>query len=213
MHTYIKVAVIGGTGRAGSALVNRLLYKGYGVRLLLRRPEAYTPKHPLLETVKGDATDARAIHTLLAGCTAVMGTLGQRKGEAPPFSQTTANVLQAMGALGITRYIAVTGLSIHVPTDRKGLRTRLLSWVMRRSFPATIADKQQEYEMLAGSGVNWTLLRLPRIRVTDIQKPMRANIYDCPGKEIGTADLAHFLVDELENGRYLKLAPFVANEP
>lgn len=212
MKTFQKVAIIGGTGRAGAALVNELLDRGYALRLLLRHPEKYTKVHPMLELVKGDATDSLAIQALLGGCSAVMSTLGQRPGERPPFSQTTSLVLQAMPATGISRYVLVTGLSIEVPNDRKGFRTRLLSWVMRKWFPGTIADKQKEYEALAVHSAEWTLLRLPRIRVTDTQNTIRVNLHDCPGKEIGTADLARFLVDELENKRYVRLAPFVAGK-
>lgn len=212
MNTFIKVAVIGGTGRAGGHLVNELLNKGYAVRLLLRHPESYSFSHPLLETVKGSATSATDIRGLLQGCTAVMSTLGQRKGEQPPFSEATRHVLEAMSTQGISRYVLVTGLSIAVATDRKGFRTRMLSWLMRKSFPATIADKQAEFELLANSSADWTLLRLPRIRVTDVCAGVRVSLYDCPGKAIGTADLAHFLVDELEQKRYVGLAPFVANK-
>ena len=57
MEQNIKVAVLGGGGRTGEYLVNQLVDKGYKVQLLLRNPENFQIKNPLIEIIRGDALD------------------------------------------------------------------------------------------------------------------------------------------------------------
>ncbi len=80
-----------------------------------------------IEIIKGDARDYTTILSVTENCTAVMSTLGQPKGEPPIFSTASANIIRAMIENQIKRYIVVTGLSIDVPLDRKGLKTALAS--------------------------------------------------------------------------------------
>lgn len=46
-------------------------------------------ENPLIELVKGDARDQKAIDLLVGGCNMVMSMLGQPKGEASIFSDAT----------------------------------------------------------------------------------------------------------------------------
>ena len=211
MYPYQKIAVIGGTGRAGTDVVECLLDKGFSVKVLLRRPEAYNLTHPHLEIVRGDVRDEAAVFRLLEGCDAVISTLGQRKGEPAPFGTAARNQQQAMRTHHIRRYVGVTGLSTDLPGDRKSPGTRLRSWLMKRLFAQTVADKAEELRSWQTSGLDWTMLRLPFIRVSKERHPVRADLYDCPGKQIGSADLAAFIVQELVERQYVQQAPFLSN--
>lgn len=124
MNTY-KAAVIGGTGKSGQYLVENLLKKGYSIKLLLRHPENFTIRSPLIEVVKGDARDKNAIHSLIRGCDVVMSTLGQPKGEKSIFSDAARNIIRAMDHFKIKRYIVTTGLSVNTSSDRKNGRIKM----------------------------------------------------------------------------------------
>ncbi len=50
-----KIAVIGGTGKAGKYLVGNLISRQYPVKMLTRNPEIITQKSPLIEVVQGNA--------------------------------------------------------------------------------------------------------------------------------------------------------------
>ncbi len=82
---------------------------------------------------------------------------------------------------------------------------------LRQYFPAIIADKQMEYEVLLASPVDWTLIRVPLVEQTDQKGNPIVNLEDCPGERISAADLGKFLIDQLSDRRYLQMAPFVAN--
>ena len=81
MKSFQKIAILGGTGKSGKYLVERLLDYGFQLKLLLRNPENFTIKNPLIELVSGDARDYESVKLLLKDCQAVISTLGQPKGE------------------------------------------------------------------------------------------------------------------------------------
>lgn len=83
---------------------------------------------------------------------------------------------------------------------------------MREHYPETTADKQREYELLAVSDVNWTLVRLPLIGLTADTESTIASLEDCPGTGIHGTDLARFLIRQLTDREYVRHAPFPANK-
>lgn len=96
MNRKPKIAVIGGTGKAGQYLVRELLRQDFPLKLLLRNPENFQVENPLIEVVPGDARDYEAVRTLTESCEAVISAVGFRAGEEPIFSLATENVLRAM---------------------------------------------------------------------------------------------------------------------
>ncbi|MDR0232730.1 MAG: SDR family oxidoreductase [Dysgonamonadaceae bacterium] len=206
-----KIAVIGGTGKAGCPLVKQILKRGYSIRMLVRNPEKVTVKDENVEIIKGDARNLESIQALLEGCDAVLSTLGQPKGESPIFSTATSHVLNTMKEKEIKRYILVTGMGINVPGDKKGFKDKLMSKIMKMMFPAIILDKQKEYEILSKSNLDWTLVRLPLI----VEEPSTGNIKihneHVPGKKISSEDLADFLTNQITATGNIRKTPFIAN--
>jgi hypothetical protein len=93
-----------------------------------------------------------------------------------------------MNECGIKRYILITGLNVDTTTD-----------------------KQRELELLMESAIDWTLVRLPLIELTDKKSAWEASLEDCPGEKISARDLADFLIAQLSEEAYIKKAPFIAN--
>lgn len=206
------IAVIGGTGKAGRYLVKQLLARGFSFKLLLRHPEEFTLQSPFMEVIKGDVREVDAVRVLVKGCHAVISTLGQTKGETTPiYTQATTNVLKAMQEYGVRRYILVTGLSLDTPEDRKSESTQQKTDWMKANFPTFIANRQQEYEMLTESDVDWTFVRLPFIEQTDERHTVKVDLYDCPGDKISATDIADFLIRQISDTAFWKKAPFIAN--
>jgi len=211
MKQKIKVAVIGGTGKSGKYLVNQLLSQGFNFKILLRNPEKFQIESHSIDLIKGDARDIKSIRLLVEGCDAVISTLGQPKGESPIFSQATTNVISAMHEYRIKRYVLVTGLIIDLPFDKKSADTKMKSEMMKTYFPQIIADKQIEYNILAQSNIDWTLVRLPFIEQTDTKNEIKVSLEDCPGEKISATDLAIFLIKQLSDKSYIRKSPFIAN--
>ena len=211
MKPPITIAVIGGTGKAGRYLVEELLNQGYSLKLLLRDPQKYPNPSPSVELVAGDVREYKALQTLMEGCQAVISTLGQPAGEPSVFSQATQNVLRAMEAQQIQRYILITGLTVDTPADHKNPKTQAATDWMKAHYPETTSDKQVEYQILTKSALDWTLVRLPWIQLTDEPAETRVSLEDCAGEQISTASLARFLIAQLSDLTYVRQAPFIAN--
>jgi putative NADH-flavin reductase len=211
MQNNQPIAVIGGTGKSGKYLVSQLLSRGQAFKLLVRDAKKFTMHHPLIELVEGDARQYAAVHSLIQGCGAVISTLGQSKGESPIFSAATANVLRAMDENGVKRYVLTTGLNVDTPWDKKGARTSAATEWMRVNYAATTTDKQLEYSLLAESDVEWTLVRLPLIELTEKTGDVAVSLEDCPGEKIRSTDLANFLIAQLVEMAYWRKSPFIAN--
>lgn len=206
-----KLAVIGGTGKSGKYLVSQLLTHGFYLKLLLRNPETFQVRSPFIEVVKGDARNYESIHSLVDGCQSVISTLGQPQGETSIFSQATSNVIRAMTQFNINRYILTTGLSVDTPIDKKGQMAKMATDWMKSNYSETTLDKQVEFDILSKSNVNWTLVRLPLIELTEERRKVIVSLEDCPGNKISSTDLADFLIEQLSEEYYFKKAPFVAN--
>jgi putative NADH-flavin reductase len=211
MQNNIKIAVIGGTGKSGKYLVQRLLVQAFPIKMLVRNPDTCQIRSPLLEIVQGDARNAEAIRSVIEGCQAVISTLGQPKGEDPIFSQATTNVIRSMKEFGIKRYILITGLNVDTASDKKSPKTASATEWMKNNYPQTTADKQKELELLLKSDIDWTLVRLPLIELTDKKRGWKASLEDCPGEKISATDLADFLIGQLFEEAFIKKAPFIAN--
>ena len=207
----IKLAILGGTGKSGKYLVNELLGKGFHFKLLLRSPESFQLKSSFIEIVKGDARDYESVLSLVNGCDAVISTLGQPRGETSIFSQATRNVIRAMSQYKINRYVVITGLNVNTPSDKKGPKTKMATEWMKSNYPKTTLDKQVEFDILSKSDINWTLVRLPLIELTDEKRKVIISLEDCPGDKISATDLAYFLIDQLSSDTYIRKSPFIAN--
>jgi nucleoside-diphosphate-sugar epimerase len=205
------IAIMGGTGKSGRYLVEKLLREEYHIKILLRDPEKFLIKSPFITPVKGDARNYDDIYKLTIGCDAVLSTLGQPKGESPIFSDATTNVLRAMDTHGIKRYVVTTGVNVDTCFDKKGPEATFATAWMKTNYAATTGDKQKEYELLFSSNQYWTLVRLPFIELTDDVSDINVNLEDCPGPKISAASLANFLIEQLGNEAYCGKAPFIAN--
>jgi putative NADH-flavin reductase len=213
MEKLYTIAVIGGTGKAGQYLVKELIRQGYKIKMLLRNPEKFKTDTPGVEIIQGDVRNYESVYSLITGCNAVVSTLGQPKGkgESLVFSVAAQNITKAMNSLNVERYVVVTGLTLDTPHDKKSLGTKLQSKIMSICFPAIIADKQKEYEIISGSNLDWTLIRLPFIELTESTGEIKISLTDCPGKKISSTDLANFLIKQLTDEQFIGKALFITN--
>ena len=217
MNSSPIIAVIGGTGKSGAYLVQELLRQGFRLKLLIRdassRDLPLFYSHPAVKILDGNVRDYEVVRRLIQGCDAVISTLGLGIPNSEPtiFSQSTQNILSAMNECNIERYIVTTGLNVDTPFDKKSAKTQFSTEWMRTNFPLSTADKQREYEILSDSEVQWTLVRLPLIELTDSRKEVLISTEDMLGEKISTTDLACFLIAQLNDHTYWQKAPFIGS--
>ncbi len=209
----LKIALIGGTGKAGQYILQNLLTRQYPVRALVRNPEKITFKHTLLDIVPGKVEDYETVKTLLKDCQVVISALGMGTPASTTdiFTRSTSHILQAMAHHGLQRYIVITGLNVNTDKDEKGVNTQGATNWMHANYPLTTANKQTEYEMLQESPVQWTMVRLPLIEQTDVVGAIDTSLTDCRGSHIHASNLALFITEQLVDKRFIREAPFIWN--
>ncbi len=205
----MNVALIGATGRTGRLVLAELLRRGHTVTVLARDPAKLTDSDPGVRVVVGSSTDPQAIRDLLDGAGAVVSALGPTAKETDLHTRTARLLVTAMPTAGISRFIGISGAGIDVPGDRKGTKDRVISTMVRTIGGAVAKDKPAEYQVLADSDLDWTLVRPPRLLDTPPTGRIGHHPHTPGHWSIPRADLATFLIDTLDQHLYPRQAPFV----
>lgn len=214
MKKHTTIAVLGGTGKSGPYLVKELLARGYNVKLLIRNRDKTPPSNENLKYVYGDVTDPNSIPALLKDADAIISNLGTGipMSSKTIFGETTAQIIKALEGSNNFRYIMLTGLNVDTAADKKGEMTKAGTNFMYANFPISTQNRQDEYEMLRQSNLDWTLVRSSLIELTDESPDYATSTLDCGGQKISASSLAKFMVDQLESSEYIKKAPFIWNK-
>ena len=212
----ITIALIGATGMAGRDILQRALEQGYPVKVLARTPEKLASLDSRIEIVQGTARDPEAIARLVGGADVVITALGpgNSDGDAARMISTTAtdNVIHAMKTAGVSRYIIVSGAAVVVPGDQRNLTGWWMRQLVRLRLGDVLADKQAEYALVAGSDLDWTLVRCPLIDSEPYVNSPRASLLTPDSFHLRAGELADFIIREIETPTFLKRAPFLYSE-
>ncbi len=208
----LLIAILGGSGKSGRPLVEMTLAAGYRIRLLLRHPQKFDLLSDRLEIIQGDARDPAAIRKLLQGSDALLSTLGHTKGESIPMMSTaTKNYVAIMEELGISRCVVVTSL-FATGNEQLDLKTQEAADYMQQHYPLFMDDRRLEFKLLSESRLDWTYVRVPYIVQNSATGDVSINLNYLPGQQITANDLAHFLINQLNDRCYIRQAPFIASK-
>jgi len=207
-----RVLVVGATGGTGRQLVAQALERGYEVTALARNPSRLRVEHPRLTTVRGDVLDEAGVAAAISGHGAVLSALGHKRYFYPTRiqSQGTLNILSAMETHGVRRFVCATSLGLGESVGRLGLLYTF--FVTPAILPFYFWDKTRQERAIAASGVEWVIVRPGAL--THGEK--RGRVKHGPGigsllwtVRVSRADVASFMLDQLESNAYLRTAPGV----
>jgi putative NADH-flavin reductase len=207
-----RVLIVGATGETGRQLVAQALERGYAVTALARDPSRLRVSHPQLTVARGDVLDYGSVEAAMRGQEAVLSALGHRRYFSPTriLSQGTQHIIKAMEAHGVRRFVCETSLGIGDSAGRMGLYYTL--FVIPVVLPFYFWDKTRQERAIAGSSAEWVIVR-PGV-LTKGEKRGRCR----HGRRVGSflwtvriarADVAGFMLDQLESDTYLRCAPGV----
>ena len=139
------IAVTGGTGFVGGALIAQALATGHQVRALARRPQ---PDRPGVTWIGGDLSDPGS---LCVGADAVIHVAGivnakDRAGFAAGNIAGTEAVIAAVRAAGVERFVHVSSLAAREPALSD------YGW-----------SKAEAERVVADSGLGWSIVRPPAV--------------------------------------------------
>lgn len=201
----MKLAVFGGTGRTGIHVVRQALAAGHEVTALARTPEKMSIQDPKLTVIPGDVTDRSAVDKTVAGAEAVISALA-------PTVAGMRNIIDAMKAEGITRIVVTSGAGVYRDGDKPPLSSKLISFAIKTFSADAYNASVGVAEALDKSGLDWTLVRAPRL----VDEPARGDLYVGPlTGEMKTTltreDYGAFLLKQLDDARWIRKSPVISD--
>jgi putative NADH-flavin reductase len=214
----MRLVIIAATGRIGRHAVQQALAAGHDVTAVARNPTGL-PAGVQQVTADLSRADASSLEGALAGADAVLSGLGPRsRADAGIASRGTRVIGEAMRATGVRRLVAVSAAPIGtVPSLARprppkydpgdGFATRhLITPIVKAAFREHYADLAMMEDVLADSGLDWTVVRPPRL--TD--KPSSGTYRTAYGQNlprglfVSRGDVAHHMLWVLDRPETIK---------
>jgi putative NADH-flavin reductase len=171
----MKLTIFAATGGIGRQVLEQAVAAGHDVTAVVRYPQALSRK---VRTVTADlaAADPAALECAVTGRDAVLSGLGARsRADIGVAWRGTRAIVRAMEATGVRRIVVVSAAPIstvpspgrpnppkHDPGD--GFFMRYLgSPFAKTAFRKHYADLALMEDVLRDSGLDWTIVRPPRL--------------------------------------------------
>jgi uncharacterized protein YbjT (DUF2867 family) len=209
----VKITIIAATGGIGRQLLEQAVAAGHDVTAVVRNPQRLPPTSARVIVADLAAADPVALQSAVSGADAVLSGLGARsKADAGVAWKGTKVITEAMQSSGVRRIVVVSAAPIgtvptpssphppkHDPGDGFFMR-HLANPAVKSILREHYADLARMEEVLRDSGLDWTVLRPPRL--TD--KPVTGTYRTAYGQNIrrglfvSRADVAHYMLWALD---------------
>lgn len=208
----MKILVLGANGSVGRRLVAEGLVRGHRITAFVRNPSTIRQQSPNLSVAVGNVLDDASLARALEGQDAVAYTVGVRKpGTTTLFSDSTRKLLPLMESKQVKRLVCITGVGAG---ETKGHGGFFYDRFFYPLFTKNIyKDKERQEDIIRNSPLQWTIVRPAIFRespaksaflaVTDVDKIVL--------RRISRQEVANFVLDELETGRFIHQSPFIGH--
>lgn len=209
----MKLTILGATGRTGQELVEQALEAGHEVVAYVRNPAKLTQEHANLRAVTGDLEDEAALREALHGADAVLSGLGP-VGNKPDYvlGRGMPHVVAAMQAEGVSRIVLSTGAGVRMPGDTPGLFDRFMGFLLNTFAKHVLEDSRRMVTAVVESDLAWTIVRVPVLNDNPATGNVRVGMVgQGTGTKLSRADMAAFMLEQVESDKYLHQAPVISN--
>jgi len=206
----MKIALIGATGNVGSHVLKEALSRGHQVTAIARDAAKLSAGESNLSVNETDAYDTAALATALRGHDAIISAFNsgwQNPNLYADYKRGYASILDAAKRSGVKRVLVVGGASSLVLPDGRlvfdAYIPKEFAYAVRGAMEL-LEDIRQENEL------DWTFLS-PAIELRPGERTGKFRlgtdnpVMDAEGKSgITVADMAVAIVDEIENGQFIR---------
>lgn len=226
----MKLVVFAATGGIGRQILDQALAAGHETTAVVRNPARLAvdgrPPHTVrIVTADLAAADPAVLESAVDGADAVLSGLGARStAEAGVAQRGTRAVIRAMQATGVRRLVVVSAAPIGtVPTPARPAPPRhdpgdgfvmrhVLNPMIKKILRAHYADLALMEEAVLESGLDWTVVRPPKL--TDkpptgaYRTAVGRNVRG--GRSVPRADVAHHMLRVLDEPQTVRRIVSVA---
>lgn len=210
----MKIAIFGATGETGRQLVEQALAAGYQVVVYVRNPSKLNTKHENLTIVQGELADQAIIERTVSAADAVISVLGPRGGsKGKPITRGMQNIIEAMKKQGVRRLIISSTLSAKDPNDLPDFKAKALVNLVKLTMHAAYEEIVSVADTVRKSDLDWTIVRLTTLNNNPKSGKVRVGYLGKGevGLRISRADLAEFMLKQVQDTKYLRQAPVISN--
>jgi putative NADH-flavin reductase len=200
-----RICIFGASGATGLALTRLAMERNLDVVAFVRSQAAGDKLPPGLTVVTGNILDRTDVERAIHGVDVVICLIGPRPSASEAFcTDAMQNITEAMQAQGVRRLLCVTGAMVGDYPH--------LSWFMRsikksyrKQQPALAQDRADQEKCLETSGLDWTLVKPPRLTNAKGSGTIRSGEALKVGamSRISRADLARFLLEQVDSQLYV----------
>ena len=207
----MRVLVLGATGGAGRLIVGEAREKGHAVVALVRS-QANAVGLAGAELVEGDARDEGALTRAIAGCDAVISSLGTTISpfrEVTLLSTATRALVAVMARQNVRRLVCITGMGAG---DSRGHGGFFYDWLFQPLLLRKVyEDKDRQEDVIRASALDWIIVRPTLLNDEPARGGVRAltDLSGVHGGKIARADVADFVVQQLTADTWLRKAPLI----
>lgn len=209
----MKLTIFGATGRTGQHLLQQALEAGHEVTALVRSPAKLTIADDRLALVQGDISSASQVEEAIAGSEAVISVLGPTSNK-PEFtvSRGTEHIIAAMEKHGLRRLVVSAGAGVADAHDSPKLFDKVIGLMVRTFSGNVYADMVRTVSAVRNSNLDWTIVRVPMLSDGPPQGSIKvAYVGKGMGPRITRADMAAFMLRQLQDEAYVHQAPAISN--
>ncbi|GAA3581656.1 SDR family oxidoreductase [Kribbella ginsengisoli] len=203
-----KVTVFGAGGGTGRQIVEEARSAGHEVTAAVRDPAKVTLDG--VRVVAADIRDAASVQAAVAEQDAVVSAVGAPGRRALGlYSEGGRSLVAAMESAGVDRLIAITSAGVRHDDPSFPLWYRLAARTLMRE---QYGDMARLEEIVRASNLEWTLVRPTRLVDEEPAGDYRVQDAATPkgGSQVSRAELARFIVGELDKREWIKATPTVA---
>jgi putative NADH-flavin reductase len=206
----VKILVLGAAGGVGRLFVKEAVAHAHRVTAFVRNRGI-----TLLDgatVVHGNVLDTTALSSALSGQDAVVYAIGVKStGPTTLFSESTRLLLAAMEQQHVKRLVCITGIGAG---ETKGHGGFLYDHFIFPLFTKNrYADKELQEQLIRQSNLDWTIVRPAPFSEARAQAAFQVltEVGSAVLRKVSRAEVASFVLTELETGKYLRQTLFIGH--
>ena len=207
----MNILVLGAAGGVGRLIVRQAVAHGHKVTAFVRDPGQAALEGAMV--VRGDVLDVQALSNALPGQDAVVYAIGVKStGPTTLFSQSTRFLLTAMEQQNVKRLVCITGIGAG---ETKGHGGFLYDHFIFPLFTKNrYADKELQEQLIRQSNLDWTIVRPAPFSEEKPSAPFQvlSEVGNAVLRKVSRAEVASFVLEELETRQYVRKTLFIGHE-
>lgn len=215
----MKVVLLGATGSTGYEILKRLVQEKHSIKALVRNPaklnlaEIETLKEGQVELIKGSILESDKLVEFFKESDLIISALGTGTDNSYTeiYSEGGRNILSAMRAAGIKKLITITAGLIDMSDPSTD--NFFLNRIIRPNFNKVYYDQTRWETILDDTkDIDWICVRPTYLTNKAFTGKYRVQHKHCPkgGRKISRADLADFIVRQMDSEEFIHKKPVIA---